>query len=396
MRASRASHKLEPAVLRGVARRLADAAGMEPSSLEASRLEWVVERRCRRLHLADGAAYLQLLSGSNDEVGELVDALVIHETRFFRDHTAFEQIGAYARRMAQKAGGSLRILSAPCSTGQEAYSLAATLAHAGLETDLFTIDAFDLSSTALTVAREGIYAATALGNVSAELSAACGRLQEGHWHMHEALRSRIRFERRNLAEPGALGCVPSYHLILCRNLFIYLHAQAREVLANSLAGALLPEGRLIIGAADRVAELDALFAPVKPASSFAFVHKGSIAVRAPEVCGSTVVNKARPGTRPRMPVRRLENTHASLTAEELYRRALEHHKRGNLRQAERRCRQALYLLPNYVPALELLEALWRLHPNLRLQRALRDRICRACEESGIALAPPLASQGETA
>lgn len=391
----RASYKLEPDVFQDIARRLANAAGMEPSSLDAGRMEWVVQRRCRELHLADGVAYLQLLSGSDDEVGKLVEALVIQETQFFRDCAVFEQIGAYAQRLAQTAGGSLRILSAPCSTGQEAYSLAATLANAGLATDLFTIDAFDLSSTALDVAREGVYAAGALSSVSAELSAACGRLHGGHWHMHEALRARIRFERRNLAKPEALGQEPSYHLILCRNLFIYLNAQARAVLAKSLVGALLPEGRLIVGAADGVKELDALFAPVKPASSFAFVHKESIAVRAPVVHEATVVKTARTGPRPRTPVRRLENAHAPLTATEFYRRALEHHKRGNLRQAERRCRQALYLAPTCVPALQLLQVLWRLHPNLRLQQALRDRISRACAESGIALARPLAAEGET-
>ena len=195
-----------------------------------------------------------------------------------------------------------------------------------------------------------------------------------------------------------LGREPSYHLILCRNLFIYLHAQARAVLAKSLAGALLPEGRLIVGTADRVAELDALFAPLKPASSFALVHKGSIAVRVPEIQASAVVKtktvRTRPGSRP--PAHKPENTQPRLTAAEFYHRALDHHKRGNQRQAERRCRQALYLAPAYVPALELLQELWRQHPNLRLQRALRDRICRACAESGIPLAPPLTAKGETA
>jgi hypothetical protein len=64
------------------------------------------------------------------------------------------------------------------------------------------------------------------------------------------------------------------------------------------------------------------------------------------------------------------------TANELLKRALEHRQRGELAKAERRCRQALYLAPNLLPALELLQILWSEHPNLRLRRALRERVLR--------------------
>ena len=63
-------------------------------------------------------------------------------------------------------------------------------------------------------------------------------------------------------------------------------------------------------------------------------------------------------------------------ATDLLKRALEHRQRGELAKAERRCRQALYLAPNLLPALELLQSLWSEHPNLRLRRALRDRVLR--------------------
>jgi hypothetical protein len=61
---------------------------------------------------------------------------------------------------------------------------------------------------------------------------------------------------------------------------------------------------------------------------------------------------------------------------DLLTRALEHRQRGELAKAERRCRQALYLEPNLLPALELLQSLWSEHPNLRLRRALRNRVLR--------------------
>jgi hypothetical protein len=67
---------------------------------------------------------------------------------------------------------------------------------------------------------------------------------------------------------------------------------------------------------------------------------------------------------------------ARATASDLYHSALELQRQGELAKAERRCRQALYLAPNLLPALELLQSLWSGNPNLRVRRALRDRILR--------------------
>ncbi len=64
------------------------------------------------------------------------------------------------------------------------------------------------------------------------------------------------------------------------------------------------------------------------------------------------------------------------TVDDLYHRALQHQQAGNLRSAERRCRQALYLAPTHLPALELLQNLWHHNPNQRLRHALTARILR--------------------
>jgi chemotaxis protein methyltransferase WspC len=367
--------QVEPEIIARIVARLGEVAGIDPASLEAGRIAWTVERRCRHLRLTEAAAYAEYLASNADELEELIDALVIQETRFFRDPAVFEHLRAWAREAASAGHGSLRVLSAPCSTGQEAYSIAATLTLAGIAPSRFTIDAFDISNSALATARRGVYAAGSLQHAERELQEACGRLQGGHWHMHEELRRRIRFERRNLAEPDALESGEAYHLILCRNLFIYLNARARAALADSLSRALAPDGRLIVGAGDRVAELNARFVPVKPAAGFGFTHKPQ---HAPAKVLS-VVQAAQPKRQPpelSLPVQQWQGEAVPLTAAEFYRRAMEFKERGNVRQAERRCRQALYLAPEFLPALELLQALWHVHPNARLRRALNSRIQR--------------------
>ena len=367
--------QFEPQTMERIVDRLADQAGIDPASLEPSRITWTVERRCRQLDIAGALDYVALLETSHDEMDNLIDSLVIQETRFFRDPQVFDHLRVWAQQTAAGCAGPLRILSAPCSTGQEAYSLAAVLRCAGRPLNEFSIDAFDISPSALAIAQRGVYSAGALDHVPDELRSACGTLRDRRWEMHEELRKCIRFDRRNLARDGAIDTGATYHLILCRNLFIYLHARARAALAATLSKALVPGGRLIVGAGDRVAEINALFVPLRPAAGFGFVHRP--APKAP-VAGIPVTA---PPARIRIvhrekPAARSETVPLPATADEFYRRAVDCMERGNARQAERRCRQALYLAPAHLPALEMLERLWHLHPNPRIKRALSARIER--------------------
>jgi len=362
--------------------RLEAAIGMDPAALEPARLRWIVAARCRKLGLADDVAYAGYLAATATELDALIDEVVVLETRFFRDPTVFEHLRHAIAETAATVAGPLRVLSAPCGTGQEAYSVAALMRLAGVPVARFSIDALDISRSALEVARRGVYPERALNLLTDELRDACGQVHHDQFVVHEELRARVRFERRNLAEAGVLGAEPQYHLILCRNLFIYLGAAARRTLAESLAGALLPGGKLFLGTADRVEELNALFAPLRPAASFAFVHRvavvaagtrtllrssGLAAVPAPTAAERRGVRVATPVAAPTAP----------MTASGLYHQAMEHWQRGERSKAERRCRQALYLAPSYLPALELLQILWDQNPNMRLRRALRDRILRS-------------------
>ena len=97
-----------------------------------------------------------------------------------------------------------------------------------------------------------------------------------------------------------------------------------------------------------------------------------------------------------LPTPKSEDDSAPATAVEYYRRAVEYKERGNERQAERRCRQALYLAPAYLPALELLQSLWHVHPNARLRRALNARIGRVRAESEAFIAAKRPAAGDTA
>ena len=369
-----------------VADRLAAEAGMDARVLDVARLEWIIENRRAHLRLPTTLAYAQHLHDAPAEVERLIEDAVVRETSFFRDAVVFEQLRASLPKLAASFPGPLRLLSAPCGAGQEVYSLAATVEEAGIPLSRVWIDAFDISTTALDIAKKGIYSAQTLRQISTEHKRSLGTTEGSHLKIHTKLRDCVHFERRNLTAPDALAAEPGYHVILCRNLFIYLHAEAREVLANSLAGGLVPGGRLVLGAADRVREVSEFFVSMRPANSFAFAHRMTLADAVP----SAQAKQRRLGLSASLPKaisarvakknnrspNSLVTNEVAVTASELYNRALEQKRQGTLGRAERLCRQALYLEPHSLSALELLQQLWVQQPNLRLGRALDARIRR--------------------
>jgi len=380
-----------PILVQSVADRLQAAMGVDPRGLDPKRLVWIIRSRCRHLNIDDPSVYAAHLDETPGEIDALIDEAVVRETRFFRDLVVFDHIRQAAARLALTVAGPLRILSAPCGSGEEAYSLAAMLHLVGVPAGRFSIDAYDISLSALEIAQRGMYPERALGHLSAELQQACARRQGNHWSIHEALRERVQFERRNLAQHGALGDAPQYHVILCRNLFIYLAPAARAALAQS------------------VEELNLLFSPVRPAASFAFVHRPpgvNLGLRPRAAASSRSAPRSVRGGRPVNPAAPTDKVFPKLdvkdsdlqAATDLLARALEHRQRGELAKSERRCRQALYLAPDLLPALELLQLLWSEQPNVRLRRALRNRVerHRVAEYALVNTAPLETAPAETA
>ena len=197
--------KTSPIGVQTVIERLHAAIGVDPRSLDLKRMHWIIASRCRHLDLQDASAYAATLDQTPDEIDALIDEVVVRETRFFRDLVVFDHIRRTVAQLASEHAGPLRILSAPCGTGEEAYSLAAILQLAGVPAARFSIDAFDISPSALEVARHAVYPERAFSHVPAEMQQACVQRQGNHRKVHPELRERVQFARRNLAQPGALG-----------------------------------------------------------------------------------------------------------------------------------------------------------------------------------------------
>ena len=187
---------------------------------------------------------------------KVVEALLNNETYFFRDRTPFDLLSKAAlpkltqRRQSTKR---LRIWSAGCSTGQEAYSLAMLFAEEPQRWAGWTIDILgsDVSEGAVRRAREGVYS-------QFEVQRGLGIAQmikwfeecEGGWRAIEPLRRVVRFQVHNLLEaaphPG------EFDIVLCRNVLLYLNAERRTHVFERLASAMASDGCLMLGAGETV------------------------------------------------------------------------------------------------------------------------------------------------
>jgi chemotaxis protein methyltransferase CheR len=187
---------------------------------------------------------------------KVVEALLNNETYFFRDRTPFDLLSKAALpklMQLRKSAKRIRIWSAGCSTGQEAYSLAMMFAEDPQRWAGWTIDILgsDVSEGAVRRAREGVYS-------QFEVQRGLGIAQmikwfeecEGGWRAIEPLRRLVRFQVHNLLEP-----VPhpgDFDIILCRNVLLYLNAERRTHIFERLASAMASGGCLMLGAGETV------------------------------------------------------------------------------------------------------------------------------------------------
>ncbi|MBW8268404.1 CheR family methyltransferase [Caldovatus aquaticus] len=199
---------------------------------------------------------------------EVVEALTTHESSFFRDGWPFDHLRQMLPRLAaaRPAGQPLRIWSAACSTGQEAYSVAMLAADPatwrGAAPPRIEILGTDIAREVLARAREGLYSQFEVQRgLPVQLLVRHFRPEgDGRWRIAPELRAVVRFEEFNLlSDPRPLG---RFDVILCRNVLIYFDAPTKTAVLEALAGQLAPDGVLYLGGAETVLGLTDRFRPI--------------------------------------------------------------------------------------------------------------------------------------
>ncbi len=257
--------------------------GLDPDSLGAGVLSRAVESHMSALGLTAPAEYATRLVEGAQEFQSLVDVVTVPETWFFRGGEVFtflvRHIAGVVRR--QPAGGPYRILSVPCSTGEEPYTLALALVEAGVPPSAWRIEGVDLNAKLVERARQGRFGEFSFRQTAPELRRRYFRPVDGTWELAPAIRSLVRFAQGNLLAPFFLAGEKPFDLVFCRNLLIYLHAAARRRTLDTLDRLLAPRGFLCMGHAEPLNLLDARFERVGPEGVFLY-HRPTVRAFEPQ------------------------------------------------------------------------------------------------------------------
>ena len=252
---------------------LKDSMGLDVASIGASAIERAVRHRQRVCELPDVNAYWEHLRKSQTELQELIDAVVVPETWFFRDRESFAALARVVRDelMPAGVGGPLRLLSVPCATGEEPYSIVMTLLDAGVPAERLRVEAVDICERLLRHARRGVY-----GNGSfrgADLHFRSRYFEpapDGRYLLTESVRKYVQFQQGNLLSPDFLPGTARYDVIFCRNVLIYFDRPTQARALAVLARLLTANGMLFVGPAESGVVLEHDFRSAKLPLAFAF------------------------------------------------------------------------------------------------------------------------------
>ena len=232
-------------------------------------LEARLQPRMRELHLPtlrDYYHYLRYHPERDSEFDRLTPLITNNETYFFRESHHFDILVRHvvAERREALRHRPLRVLSAGCSSGEEAYSIVITLQNAGLELAgiRWEIDACDLNPDRIAQAREGIYDSGSLRACDEEGRKRYFKEVGGRFQLRERHRKGVRFFQANLGVPNGSHAFGSYDAVFCRNMLIYFSEQAFEAAITRFSRLLCPGGYLLLGHSESLLDRVSDFVPV--------------------------------------------------------------------------------------------------------------------------------------
>lgn len=225
-----------------------------------------IERRLQRRMVAVGThsldEYRKHIANDPDEMQRLIDTFLIKVTRFFRDPEFYEHLRDHVLPdliAGAKESGELRLWSAGCATGEEAYTLAILLTDM-LEAEDASISvrifATDVAREAIEFARRGVYPSAALADMPPELTKRHFICHNGTCEVRKKARGMVVFGEHDLSRRAPF---PRIDLVLCRNVLIYFTPELQRRTLQLFAFSLRTGGLLVVGKAESVKALPEFF-----------------------------------------------------------------------------------------------------------------------------------------
>ncbi len=386
-----------------------------------------IRQRLRERQEGDAEAYMARILDDEGEFADLLDLLVIPETWFFRDPQAIAHAARFAQERHARSGAPVRLLSLPCSTGEEPYTLAMALFDTGLPAQAFQVTAVDINEPSLERARRGLYGRNSFRARDLGFRDRYFDAEGDRQRLAERVRNQVRFRQGNILQLGSLRDGAPFDVVLCRNLLIYFDDQTQGRALSHLAALMHDDGLLCVGSSEMVSAMRHGFASLGVAHASALVKRQAAgaeparphpqpasprrkaAVRPPPPAPPLPARlraRSTPAPTPITPVansaqpleeaQRLADAGRGAEAEALLRNLLEADRSqagahfllalilpdDRAAEAERALRQALYLEPGHYPALCRLALICERAGRLDEAGRLRERAARIQTRAG--------------
>jgi chemotaxis protein methyltransferase CheR len=213
------------------------------------------------------AAYFSMLRASPAELANVVNVFTVNETYFYREdqHLRCLSENILPEIIRRKGpGDKIRIWSQPCSTGEEAYSIALWLLENWPLVDAYNIEIVgsDIDTDALARASLGLYGSRSLARLPERLVREY--FEPSIKQLHRIigdLRESVQFTQANLMDAKSMHANGLFEMIFCRNVLIYFDEASRAKAMASLFGSLVPGGFICLGHTESMPRNEARFKP---------------------------------------------------------------------------------------------------------------------------------------
>jgi chemotaxis protein methyltransferase CheR len=207
--------------------------------------------------------FLQYDAGAEKEFDQIFDLVTTNETYFFREPA---QLAAFSEEIVPQLleahpGRKIRVWSAGCASGEEAYTVAMLLDMKGyFERGTFEIFGSDISQNVLSRARAGTYRESSFRATDSEIRDRYFSRQEGGvWKISDAIRNRVSFGRLNLYDSTRVAMLGTVDVIFCRNVIIYFDDESKKKVVGNFHDRLKEGGYLLLGHSESLISLSTRF-----------------------------------------------------------------------------------------------------------------------------------------
>jgi chemotaxis protein methyltransferase WspC len=245
--------------------------GLSAGSIGPAAIARAVQERLSACQLDDVDRYVERVRGSSAELQALVEGVVVPETWFYRDPEAFRMLGRVIRDTWMPAHPTevLSVLSLPCSTGEEPYSIAMALLDAGVPAQRFRVDAVDISARSLSKATAAVYGKNSFRSAEAGFQRRHFSPTPSGELLNPTVRRQVQFQQGNLFAMAAVSWA-TYDVVFCRNVLIYFDRPMQDRAMAIVEGLLRPAGLLFVAPAETGLPLSRGLRPTGDLTAYAF------------------------------------------------------------------------------------------------------------------------------